>query len=105
MLIEREIGDEPFQSAIFFFELAEPPQFAHHQMGVLLLPGVERGVTHPELPQRSPTGVPASACRIAGTICSSENVTASWVRSFRVGPPKPSVYSSYDLPSFSGETS
>ena len=73
VLIEREIGDEPFQSTVFFFQLPEPPQFAHPQMGVLLLPGVERGVTHPELPAEVADGVPASACRIAYTICSSEN--------------------------------
>ena len=50
MLVEREIGDEPFQQAVFFFELPEPTQFTHAQVRLLLLPGVERGITHPELP-------------------------------------------------------
>jgi hypothetical protein len=50
VLAERGIGDEPFQPAVFFFELPEPLQFAHPQMGVFFLPGVERGVTHPQLP-------------------------------------------------------
>jgi hypothetical protein len=50
MLVEREISDEPFQSTVFFLQLPEAPQLAHAQMGVLLLPGVDRGGTHPELP-------------------------------------------------------
>lgn len=49
VFIEREVGDEPFQSTVFLFHLPEPAQFAHAQMGGLLLPGVEGGVTHPEL--------------------------------------------------------
>ena len=49
MLVEREIGDQPFQPVVFFLELPESAQFTHAQVRVLL-PGVERGVTHPELP-------------------------------------------------------
>jgi hypothetical protein len=73
VFVEREIGDEPFQPAVFFFQRPEPPQFAHPQMGVLLLPGVERGVTDHELPAEVADGGAGSACRIAYTICSSEN--------------------------------
>ena len=65
MLVERAVSDQPFQSAVFFLQLAEPTQVTHAQMRILLLPGVERDVTHP--------GVPASACRMAYTTCSSEN--------------------------------
>ena len=72
MLVEREVGNEPFQSAVSFLQLPESTQLTHAQMGVLFLPGIEGGVTHPGR-QRSSTGVPASACRIAYTICSSEN--------------------------------
>ena len=50
MLVEREVSDEPFEPAIFFFHLPEAPQLAHAEVRVLLLPGLERGVTHPELP-------------------------------------------------------
>ncbi len=50
MLVEREVGDEPFQPVVFFLQLPEAPQLAHAQMRVLLFPGVEGGVTHPELP-------------------------------------------------------
>jgi hypothetical protein len=50
VLVEREIGDEPFQSTVFFFQLPEPAQFTPPQVGVLFLPGVEGGVTPPELP-------------------------------------------------------
>ena len=59
MLVEREVRDEPFEPAIFFLHLPEPPQFAHAQMGVFSLPGIEGGVTDPELPaevaNRGPT--------------------------------------------------
>lgn len=65
MLIQREVGEQPFQPPVFFFELTEPAQFSRAQVGVFLLPGVEGRGTHPELP--------ALACRIAYTICSSEN--------------------------------
>ena len=68
MLVKREVGGEPFQATVFFFQLPELAQFSHTQVCVRLLPGVEGGVTHPEMP----TGVPASAYRIAYTICSSE---------------------------------
>jgi hypothetical protein len=50
VLVEREVGDEPFQPPILLLQLPEPTQFAHPQVSVLLLPGVKRGVTHPELP-------------------------------------------------------
>jgi hypothetical protein len=49
MLIEREVSDEPFEPTLFFFHLSEAPQLAHAEVRVLLLPGVEGGVTHPEL--------------------------------------------------------
>jgi hypothetical protein len=48
--VEREVSDQPFQPAVFFFELPEPPQLAHAQMGLRLFPGVDCGVTHPKLP-------------------------------------------------------
>jgi hypothetical protein len=47
VLVERKIGDEPLQSVIFFHQLLEPPQFAHPQMGVLFLPGIERASLTP----------------------------------------------------------
>lgn len=56
VLVEREVGDEPFQPAVFFLQLPETSQLAHTQMRVLLLPGVERGVTHPELPAKVADG-------------------------------------------------
>ena len=49
MLVEREVRDESFEPAIFFFHLSEAPQLAHAEVRVLFLPGVESGVTHPEL--------------------------------------------------------
>jgi hypothetical protein len=36
VLVERAVGDEPFQSTVFFFHLLpEPAQFAHAQVRVL----------------------------------------------------------------------
>lgn len=45
VLIEREICDKPLESAAFVFLLPQAAQLAHAQVGVLLLLGVERGVT------------------------------------------------------------
>jgi hypothetical protein len=42
-------------------------------MCVLLLPGVERGVTHPELQAEIADRGAGVGCRMAYTICSSEN--------------------------------
>ena len=50
MRAEREVGDEPFEPAVFQFYLTQPPQFAHAEMGVLLFSGVAGGLNHPELP-------------------------------------------------------
>ena len=74
MLVEREVGNEPFQSAVSFLQLPESTQLTHAQIGVFFLPGIEGGVTHPELPAQVADRGEDSACRIAYTICSSENV-------------------------------
>jgi hypothetical protein len=50
VFIQGEVRHEPFEPAVFFLHLPEPPQLAHAQVRVLLFPGVEGGVTHPELP-------------------------------------------------------
>ncbi len=106
MLVEREVRDEPFEPAIFFFHLPEPPQLAHAEVRVLLLPGVEGRVTHPELPAEvADRGAAFGLADGIDDLLFRESSTASSIRSFRRGPPKPSVYSSSDLPSFSGETS
>jgi hypothetical protein len=65
VLVKREVGDEPFQPAVFFFQLPEPPQFDHPQVGVLFLPRIERGVTDSQLSAKVLTGVPPSAWRRA----------------------------------------
>jgi hypothetical protein len=49
MLVEREVGDEPFQQAIFFLQLQEATQLTHAQMGVFFLPGIVRWHHSPEL--------------------------------------------------------
>lgn len=47
---EGEISYEPFQPAVFLFDLPQPTECAHTPMRVLLFPGVEGGLTAPELP-------------------------------------------------------
>lgn len=74
MLIQREVRDQPLQSTVFFFQLPQPPKFAHSQVDVLLLPGVEGLLDHTVLPAQIDDGVPDSACRRAQTIGSSVNV-------------------------------
>ncbi len=54
MLVEREVGDEPFQPAVFFFELTESAQLAHAQVGLLLSPGIKGGVADAELAAEIP---------------------------------------------------
>lgn len=49
MLVEREVGHQPFQPAVFFFYLPQAAEFAHAEVRVLLFPGVEGRITHPEL--------------------------------------------------------
>jgi len=42
MLVEAEIGDELLQLAVLVNELLQPPQLAHTQPAVQLIPAVER---------------------------------------------------------------
>jgi hypothetical protein len=53
VLVEREIGDDPFQPIVFVLELPEP---ARRTSSFRL----EHGLAHPQLPADAPTGVPAS---------------------------------------------
>ncbi len=50
MCVSSKIRNEPFQPGIFFFHLAQPPQFAHPEVRVLLVPRVKGGVRPPQLP-------------------------------------------------------
>jgi hypothetical protein len=50
VLVEREIGDEPLEPIVLVLELPEPTELAHSQVGVLLLPDLERRLTHAHLP-------------------------------------------------------
>ena len=50
MFIEREIGHQALQPPVFVLELPEPPELAHAQVRVLLLPGIDRRFTDAELP-------------------------------------------------------
>jgi len=50
VLVEREVGDQPFQPAVFFLQPPEEAQLAHAHVDVHLFPRIERGVTPPELP-------------------------------------------------------
>ena len=65
MLVEREVGDQPFQPAILFLKLPESAQLAHTEVDILFLPGIERLLGNPELPAQVTEGVLPSACRRA----------------------------------------
>src|SRR5215467_4998240 len=54
VLVEREIGDEPFEPMVFLLELPESSQLAHPQVGILLLPRIERRLAHAQLPADVP---------------------------------------------------
>ena len=56
MLVEREIGYQPFEPGILLFHLPQPTQFAHAQVRVLLLPGIEGLLSDPELPAQVTDG-------------------------------------------------
>jgi hypothetical protein len=49
-LIKREVGHQPFQPAGGFFSLPQAAEFAHAEGRGRRLPGVEGGVTPPQLP-------------------------------------------------------
>ncbi len=74
VFVEREIGDQPFQPVVFFFELSEPAQFAHTEVRVLFLPHIEGRFTDAQLSADIADRRPASPCRRAYAICSSENL-------------------------------
>ena len=48
-LIKGQIGDQAFQSAVLFFQLLKPPQFAHSHSCIPLLPVIQGGFADPEL--------------------------------------------------------
>ncbi len=71
--VEREVRNEPLQSAGFFLQLPEASQLTHAEVGVLLLPGIRRLLGDAELSAESADQAPLSACRMAYTINSFEN--------------------------------
>jgi len=50
VLIERQVGDEAFEAAMFVLALPHAPQLTDAQMGELFLPDVARRLAHAELP-------------------------------------------------------
>src|SRR5215467_1570567 len=54
VLVECEIGDQTLQPIVFVLELPQAAELAHAQVRVLLLPGVEGGLTDPQLPADVP---------------------------------------------------
>src|SRR5215467_4329582 len=54
VLVEREIGDQALQPIVFVLELPQAAELAHAQVRVLLLPGIEGGLTDPQLPADVP---------------------------------------------------
>ena len=50
MLVEREIRHQSFESGVLLFHLAQPTEFAHAEVRVLLFPGVEGLLGNAQLP-------------------------------------------------------
>ena len=103
---EEEVGDQPFQAAVFFLRLPEPSQFARAQMGVLHLPSIAGRVTDPELSAEI-------ADRGAGFGLAEriDDLVFGELRPLHGSTPFARDHRSYhltlsfNLPSFSGETS
>ncbi len=49
MFVEREVGHQPFESGVLLFHLPQSAEFAHAQMPILLLPGIEGGLADTQL--------------------------------------------------------
>jgi hypothetical protein len=56
VLVEGEIGHQPFEPGVLLFHLPQSTQFAHAEVGVLLFPGVEGLLSDAELPTDIPDG-------------------------------------------------
>jgi hypothetical protein len=106
VFIEREIGHQALQPPVFVLELPEPPELAHAQVRVLLLPGIERGFADAELPANvADRRAGLDLAEGIGDLLLGEFRALLRSRPFLSGPPKPLPYSGFRLPSFSGETS
>jgi hypothetical protein len=105
VLVEREIGDEPLQLIVFVLEQAQTAQLSHGQIRVLSA-GREGGFADTELTADIAdrcSGIGLAQC--VGDQLLGEFRPLRWSPPWRGGPPKPSLYSSFDLPSFSGRRS
>ena len=65
------ICDQALQSAVLLPQLPQLAQLLHPQAHILLFPGAERGLAHPQLAVISATLSPLSYCFSAAMICSS----------------------------------
>src|SRR5215831_14768036 len=106
VFVEREVGDQTLQSGVFVLELPQAAELAHAQMRVLLLPGVERGLADPQLPAHvADRGAALGLAQRVGDLLFGELRALHRSPPVCGGPPKRQLYSSFALPSFSGETS
>jgi hypothetical protein len=85
-----QVGGRPGGASIGCLLLLTSETGAIHlrPVRILLFPGVDRGGTYSELP----TKVPASACSIAYTICSSEHFDRFIASLLCARPPKRALY-------------
>ena len=97
VFVDQEVAPQPFQPTVFFFELPKPVQLTHPQVRAPLLPAVESRVSHPSAGTGRRPGCPRRHVGWGTRSVPRRTSTASWVHSFRKGPPK--------LPSVFGETS
>ena len=105
VFVEREIGDQALQPRVLVLQLPEAPDLAHAQVGVLLLPRVERGFADPQLPAdvRDRRARLDLAQRIGDLLLGESR--AMGPPPVCGGPLKPLPYSSFRLPSLSGDVS
>src|SRR5262249_54658499 len=106
VFVEGEVGHQALQPRVLVLELAQAAQLAHAQVGVLLLPDIERGLADAELA--------ADVWHRRAGFDLAERIRDLLLGELRAlhrsppgcgGPPKLRLYSRSDLPSFSGETS
>src|SRR5215475_3091941 len=91
---------------VFVLEVPEPAQLAHPQVGIILLPGIERRLAHAELPADVPDrGAALDLAQRVGDLLLGELRALHRSPPVCGGPPKRQLYSSFALPSFAGETS
>ena len=73
-LVEREVCPELLECSILVLKLPEPANLRDRHLAIPFAPHIVGRFTNPEVRGTSAMGAPASICRSAVAICSSENL-------------------------------